>query len=112
MKAVKHNLFRFPLIVLLLFAQQAALTHQAGHILDHTVLQSQQHDQDGAEHTHSSLCDFHAAFDGVLGGINSAIVAPCIVSQKFERDLTLEPPAFSALPLIRGARDPPASILS
>ncbi len=111
MKAA-YNFFRFTLVALLLFAQQEALTHQAGHILDHTVLQSQPHDQDSAKHSHSSLCDFHAAFDGVLGAVNSAIVVPCVVSQQFARDIALEPPAFSALSLIRGARDPPASILS
>ncbi len=112
MKTVKHGLFRFSLIALLLFAQQEALTHQAGHILDHTALQSQELDQVGTKHSHSSLCDFHAAFDGVLGAVYSAIVAPCVVSQQFERDIALEPLVFSALTLIRGARDPPASILS
>jgi hypothetical protein len=104
----KHDLFRFALVALLLFAQQAALTHQAGHILDHTALHSQQQDQDNGKHSHSNLCDFHVMFDGVLGAVNSTIVAPCVVSQQFERDIALEPPGFSALSLIRGARGPPS----
>jgi hypothetical protein len=103
----KYGLFRFALATLLLFAQQEALTHQAGHILDHTALHSQQQDRGGSKDLHSSLCDFHAAFAGVLGAVNSAMVAPCVVSQQFERDVAPEPPVFSALSLIRGARDPP-----
>jgi hypothetical protein len=111
MKVSRHVAFRLVLSLLLLFAQQEAMAHQAGHILDNSKLHSQQQDQDSAKHPHS-LCDFHGAFEGVLGAVNSAIVNSCVVSQQFERDIAPEPLVFSALALIRGARDPPVSILS
>jgi len=100
-----HATLRFLLVGLLLFAQQAALTHEAEHAHDHEAPSQQSED---GKHFHSGLCAFHAALAGMLGAVNSPLVVPCVLSQQFERDIALEPPFFSAPSLIRGARGPPA----
>ena len=110
MKPVKGNLLSFALAALLLFAQQAALTHEAGHASDHEV-PSQQSDE--GKHFHSGLCSFHAALAGVLGAVGSYAlplrIASNAVEQRSDYALILAP-AEAVAPAARGP--PVASFLS
>jgi hypothetical protein len=106
---LKYGLSRFALIALLLFAQQAAFSHEAEHAGDDRESSTPAKSN---KHFHSGLCAFHAVLDGVLGAVYSGTIALGVIVRQFEQNIELEPPIFSALALIRGARDPPTPILS
>jgi hypothetical protein len=114
----KHALFRVALVALLLFAQQEAFTHDAGHALDHTLAQSQQSstqngsDSGSGKSLHSGLCDFHAAFASVLGLVHTTTL-PVILSVAGSETVPVQV-VFAAptRPIIRAARGPPVPVLS
>jgi hypothetical protein len=63
-------ILRFACIFVLLFAQQAALTHAAWHAGEPGP---EQHQDDGKASFHGGLCDLHHAFTQVLGGVQAAM---------------------------------------
>jgi hypothetical protein len=65
----KRRFTAFFCVFLLLFAQQAALTHAAWHAqLEHESHPAQQHDDASLQ---GELCALHGAFTQVLGGVHS-----------------------------------------
>lgn len=100
---------------LLLFAQQAALSHQVGHILDHTALQSQQSKNEQARELalqHASLCDFHVAFAEVLGSVGSTPQTPHFAQQKVEHRISYVAHIAPSDVVVPASRGPPAFLLS
>ncbi len=74
---MKHFVFRFLCIALLLAGQQAALTHALAHA-EHRLARSTV-EQDGgaagkAQGERYALCDFDYAYSQVLGAIHSACI--------------------------------------
>ena len=74
MLSVQRILARIVFILLLLFAQQAALTHAAWHASQATHAPAH---EDGKASFQGGLCDLHHAFGQVLGGVQAA-AAPCM----------------------------------
>lgn len=103
---MRRALFRFACILLLLFAQQGALTHAAWHANASSPVQNDTH---GKASFHGGLCDLHHAFGQVLGGVHTA--ASLCPTRTTAADL-VKPHSFSAgilsflAPLSRG---PPSS---
>jgi hypothetical protein len=86
--ATKSALFRLALVALLLFAQQAALTHATWHA--HQPLAGNAHgagsgDQSGKQPQETQLCGFHLAFGQVLGAASGSDVTFALPALGSER---------------------------
>ena len=91
--------------VLLLFAQQAALTHAAWHVGEDLAVAH--HDGKEKKSFQGSLCDLHGLFNQVLGGAKGAalsVVPQDIPAVRFEEPA---PPYHRAPRLALRCRDPP-----
>ena len=103
----KRMFFRLALCALLLFAQRAAIAHQAAHALDHGPIQSQHSADHG--NFHSDLCAFHADFDSLLCAIESAPPALWLSSAAFEQHPAPFPRCQITEPVIPASRGPPVA---
>jgi len=79
---------RVALVFLLLFSQQAALTHVSWHA--HHDVGGLAHQPYGAsdkpgQPSESQLCAFHLAFGQVLGGLGSDALTPAVLALEAER---------------------------
>jgi hypothetical protein len=68
---VKRVFLQLSCVLLLLFAQQVALTHAAWHAHGQPPVQ---HDSKDKASFQGGLCDLHVAFSQVLGGVQAAPV--------------------------------------
>jgi hypothetical protein len=89
-------------VFLLLFAQQAAVTHAVWHA---QAPASQQQDTKGKAAFQGGLCDLHGVFTQVLGGVHSAC-APTPHAPALNAHIVHRPPSWVAarhlIPLSRG----------
>jgi hypothetical protein len=93
-------------VVLLLAAQQGALTHQVRHLPDHLSVKLQQRD-DGKRAVHTALCDYHGAFAEVLGAIGSTAPALRLAANDAERDIGAAVSVSPVTSVTPAARGPP-----
>ena len=66
---MQRVVLRLACIILLLFAQQSALTHAAWHAKQTAPLEQ----ENSGKAVHGGLCDLHHAFSQVLGGVQAAM---------------------------------------
>ena len=97
---------RLVCILLLLAAQQGALTHQVWHLRDHLSVKLQQPDE-GKRATHSALCDYHASLAEVLGALGSAAPPLRLAANDAEHRIGLAVSGFPATQVTPAARGPP-----
>ncbi|HUO43783.1 MAG TPA: hypothetical protein VMT94_02580 [Burkholderiales bacterium] len=101
-RSFKYGIFRLVLVGLLLFAQQAALTHEAEHAHDHEAPSQQSED---GKHFHSGLCAFHSVLAGVLGMAGASAPSLCIASNAVEHRVNyvlVSAPVDAVIPVSRG----------
>ena len=110
MKTAKYNLLHFALVALLLFAQQAALTHEAEHASDPEI--PSQQGGDDSKHFHSGLCAFHTTLAGVLGVVGTSAPPSCIASNAVEHRVSYVLVLAPVNVIVPAARGPPAPVLS
>ena len=104
---MQRVVLRLACVLLLLFAQQGALTHAAWHAKSSTPAEQ---GSSGKASFHGGLCDLHHAFSQVLGGVQAAVPVcfahprglaqhkPCLYSDgilSLSLPLCRGPPAFS-----------------
>lgn len=104
MRLTGHIIFRSTLIALLLFAQQAAFAHEAGHLRDH--YQEETH----GKTFHSDLCDFHGTFGDLMSIVSAVPPALPLAHNAIEQyavTSVILAPRDSVVPASRG---PPVGI--
>jgi hypothetical protein len=93
------------LAAVLLFAQQAALSHQVSHI--HDVRSDQRQEDSGKKNAVPDLCVFHAMFGTVLGGIGATPGTLRLNANTIERGPTQLANQCRRFPVIPASRGPP-----
>ena len=100
---MKRTLLQLACVLLLLFAQQSALTHAAWHAHERHPAQ-----QDSDVSFQGGLCDLHIAFGAVLGGANAAPPQHPL-PDRLDQHIAQRPPAHAVVtPLTPRSRAPPA----
>jgi len=102
---LKRALLQLVCILLLLFAQQSALTHAAWHA--HQP-HSAQHDGRDKASFNGSLCDLHVAFSAVLGGAHASPVHHAVRECVDERIVRYTVPLLLSVAPSPLSRGPPA----
>jgi len=105
MDFLKHLVFRSALVALLLFAQQAAIAHQAKHVFDHHPFEQSQEDHD--QDFHSPLCAFHGSFDDLMNVVSSTPPVLPIVNNVIEQFTAVSVVLAPSEPVIPASRGPP-----
>ena len=95
---MRRTVIQLASILLLLFAQQAAFTHEAWHA-GHPF--EQQHDNRDKASFQGSLCNLHSAFSQVLGVVHSSPLPVTLsenvnarIEQTFHARIVAEAPPF------------------
>jgi hypothetical protein len=96
----RRAFLQFVLAALLLFAQQAAVTHAIWHAHGPTP---EQHEDNGKGSFHAGSCDWHSAFCQVLGAVPSGSPSHA------ERHGPAEQAAAPALPRVAALSPAPLS---
>lgn len=105
-RCLARSLMQLVCIVVLLTAQQAALTHEIGHLYDRVPVQSLQ-PKEGKQGTQAASCNFHVVFAEVLGGVSSPALTLRLAANGVERSTNHFPPAFPADLVVPASRGPP-----
>jgi hypothetical protein len=93
------------LALLLLFAQQGALSHQVTHIQD--ARSDHSREDSGRKNAVPELCVFHAMFGTVLGGIGATPRMPGLNANTIERTPDQVAIQFRRFPITPASRGPP-----
>lgn len=105
----RHAVVQFLSALLLLVAQQGALTHEIWHAAKagsaELTLAGEQKSPDSKK---NRLCDLHSALGSVLGAVSTVVAAAPLELGIGAEFIAVEAPAASLSPLAPSSRGPPA----